>query len=551
MIDRCAAGSDASRSRVAGAFDSERSPACHLLRWRAPDSEAPDEAALRLATELLTALRTLIVSKQPARVWVITEAAVPVVGGDAVRLEGACLWGAGKAAALELPDLWGGLVDLPLEFADADADRLVRALAGDDVGDDDQWALRAGHWFVPRLAAAPLQETSPSASFRHDAVYWIAGGSGALGKHVLQTLVEGGARHIVLTGRREFALDGIFTPNADVRFLRADLVSIDDCARVLAHIDASGLPLAGIVHAAGVANECFIERLTSDLLREVAASKVAGAWNLHTVTQGRHLDLFVCFSSIASLWGSAAQAHYAAANHFLDMLCEHRRSLGQPGLAIAWGPWSGGGMVTPAVQARLVRAGLDLLDPEAAMALFVTLVGSRYSRVAAVNVRWEPFVATFTARRASPFLSRFLMKPGRDTTDSPSILSALDACTADQLRTRLRTHIGGLVAESLGVGRVPDVDRGFFDMGLDSLDVVAIRGRLTADCGVSVSSADMFNYPTINALTGRIMQLLRPDLETRADDPVEPVDDSAETMSPRELMERIGLEFDALGNVTE
>jgi epothilone polyketide synthase D len=303
-----------------------------------------------------------------------------------------------------------------------------------------------------------------------------------------------------------------------------------------------------------MANECLIESLTPEIFSDVAEAKVTGAWNLHTATQGRPLDFFVCFSSIASLWGSAAQAHYAAANHFLDMLCEHRRSLGQPGLAIGWGPWSGGGMVTSAVQARLVRTGLDLLDPAAAMTLFGTLIGSRYSRVAAVNVRWEPFVATFTARRPSPFVSRFLMKAERVAADRATILPDLDVCTDDQLRIRLRDHIRTVVAESLGVGRVPDGDRGFFDMGLDSLAVVAIRGRLSADFGAGLSNADMFNYSTINALTGRVMQLLRPGLEARAADPVEPVGHEAgdaETMSPRELMERIGLEFDALGNVTD
>jgi acyl carrier protein len=62
-------------------------------------------------------------------------------------------------------------------------------------------------------------------------------------------------------------------------------------------------------------------------------------------------------------------------------------------------------------------------------------------------------------------------------------------CTAEQLRTRVRDRIRDVVAETLGAGRVPEPDRGFFDMGLDSLDVVAIRGRLTADFGASFSSA--------------------------------------------------------------
>jgi hypothetical protein len=69
----------------------------------------------------------------------------------------------------------------------------------------------------------------------------------------------------------------------------------------------------------------------------------------------------------------------------------------------------------------------------------------------------------------------------------------------------------------------------------------------------------MFSYPTINALTGRIVQILRPvdrlaELEVsvdRVDELVRSMDDPIEevtTLSRRELIDRIALEFDALGN---
>jgi hypothetical protein len=70
-------------------------------------------------------------------------------------------------------------------------------------------------------------------------------------------------------------------------------------------------------------------------------------------------------------------------------------------------------------------------------------------------------------------------------------------------------------------------------MGLDSVGVASIRARLSADLNVQLSNADLFNYPTINALAGRVVSIVRPDRTL---------------LSPRELVERIALEFETLEN---
>ena len=94
------------------------------------------------------------------------------------------VWGLGRVAALEHPDRWGGLVDVPPVLDERAAARLCGVLAG--CG-EDQVAIRGGGILARRLVRAPLppwrrRRWSPRGTVL------VTGGTGAIGGHVARWL---------------------------------------------------------------------------------------------------------------------------------------------------------------------------------------------------------------------------------------------------------------------------------------------------------------------------------------------------------------------------
>src|SRR6202012_5773092 len=116
-----------------------------------------------------------------------------------------------------------------------------------------------------------------------------------------------------------------------------DIAAPGTAERLVAAATATGLPLRGVLHAAGVVEDATLENISDELIDRDWAPKVYGAWNLHTATDAQELDWFCSFSSAAALVGSPGQGAYAAANSWLDAFTHWRLAQGLPATAIAWG----------------------------------------------------------------------------------------------------------------------------------------------------------------------------------------------------------------------
>src|SRR5262249_14627350 len=126
----------------------------------------------------------------------------------------------------------------------------------------------------------------------------------------------------------------------------------------------------GVFHAAGIDGDGLLADLDAAALERVLAPKAEGAMHLHALTAEDSLDLFVLFSSSASLFGAPGQGAYAMANATLDAIAQHRRACGLAATAVQLGPIAGDGMAARAgarAAERWRRAGIRLLDANVAI----------------------------------------------------------------------------------------------------------------------------------------------------------------------------------------
>ncbi|MFF8098066.1 type I polyketide synthase [Streptomyces sp. NPDC016675] len=448
-----------------------------------------------------------------APLWCLTSGAVAVAPGDVCDPSAAQLWGLGRVAALEHPDRWGGLVDVPAHLDRRAADRLVQLLAGESG--EDQAAVRPTGLHARRLRRAPTGAPGQPrpAEWHADGPVLLTGGTGALGAKVARLLAERGATRVVVASRRGPAAPGASDLVADLAERGCDAVvvpcDLSDRGAVAELLERH--PVTAVVHAAGIVDDGVLDALTPERLAAVLDAKAHSADALDELT-GELTD-FVVFSSVAGVIGSAGQGPYAAANAHLDALVERRRARGLPGTALAWGAWAGAGMAAdPAAAARLARGGLPGMEESRALEALATALTERDGALVVADIDWERFVPGFTAVRRSRLFAELpeavpVVRGVQATV--PVTPTAPGADAAEQAR-----HVEHLVLEAvagvLGHGSPADVDRerAFHDMGFDSLTALELRNLLAARTGLTLHAGLVFDFPTPGALAEHLLTSL-------------------------------------------
>lgn len=466
------------------------------------DDDAP-EVAVDLVTRTLALQQRLGLS---ARLWALT---VGVHEGSNVTH--APLWGLGRVAAAEHPQLWGGVVDVADGRIPLDA---LGSLSGHGV-----LVVRDGVALAARLSAsgsasAGAAQASPMRC-EPGGTYLITGGTGVLGLRMAQHLADLGARRLVLLSRSGLGDRSAWTGGGQSAAVRAvtaleergvsvTVAAVDigapGSADALRDVLRPLPPVRGVIHAAGVEAGALLMNTTSDEFAAAMHPKVRGTLALHEVFPPEQLDWMVLFSSCGYLAGFPGQGAYGCANAFLDGMARHRRGLGDRTTAVAWTAWRGLGMGSASefVAAQLDALGMGTVGADDAIRALDLAMREDTANVVVLPV--------LPAAAAVPILAEVAPEDEPDDVAEP-VAGELDP-------EQLAAHVLTAVASQLGLAESDvNVDLPLVELGVDSIMTVRLRRQLEKQTGLSLPPTLLWEHPTAAAVTARIIELLAPPVE--------------------------------------
>ncbi|MFI7601295.1 type I polyketide synthase [Actinoplanes sp. NPDC049681] len=492
-------------------------------------------ADISLVEAAITVGRAFVRASAPPRLWLVTQRAQDPDGDTALVPERAAVWHMLRVLAMESGLAWGGCVDLDVATA-ADASGDYAAVAAAMTSRDrqtpveDELVRRNGTWYVPRLVPVRVPNVPSAPRFRAEGRYVLVGSVVAYSEVIERLFAAGARRWMVVRGAGERAPE---VGHAEQAWAER-MVAAGACVEFVdaAQLPAAGEPLAGVVIAPPpLPTRPFVETSVEHV--EAALRFVALAENVGSRVRGVSLEFFHILGSAAAAWGAAGMAAAAAVDGGLAALASARRAAGRAATVTVWMPGADTGELTRRDLLMMESTGLTPLTAADRSGAAELLLHGGFRDVAMARVDARRYMAACRQQTDRGFLALLdsgVRHPGLDALPGGAAAPDLGVAAAPAgsaflaelaaLSPRIRgevlvDRVLGHVTDILGEGPGSEVDpeRGFFDLGMDSVMAVALKGRLDEELGVGLPATLTFEFPTSRALAEHLLERLR-DPET-------------------------------------
>jgi NAD(P)-dependent dehydrogenase (short-subunit alcohol dehydrogenase family) len=174
--------------------------------------------------------------------------------------------------------------------------------------------------------------------------------------------IDGAVKQLLAQREVRRTLSALEEIGSRARYIQCDVRSYESLERAVRSARAEFGEITGVLHGAGVIEDRRLLDKTAESFDLVVGTKLDPIRHLLKLLDSARVRHVLLFSSAAAFWGNPGQADYAAANEILNRIGRYLSET-WPGktTAIGWGPWSGGGMVTPEVAREFARRGIPLV----------------------------------------------------------------------------------------------------------------------------------------------------------------------------------------------
>lgn len=363
-----------------------------------------------------------------------------------------------------------------------------------------QQLYRNGQWFTSVLEEAISTDSVNLLAPITNTTTLVTGGTGGLGKKLIEQLSQHGHTIILVTARSQPTkdaaafFDSLSKNGTQVTFASADIASKEEMEQVLARCGNDLPRLGAVYHLAGQTGSMQLRDLTPAAFCAASSAKTRGVDILDAYTRTNPVKRFVLFSSISTMHGIAGAGTYTASNGYLEAIAEQRQHDGFAATAICWGPFSDCGMLSEDTEGHKARkaSGITALTSEALTNL--TTVPSAATCIVA-DVQWDTFCNAI-ALTGSPV--SFALQSAADNAEKSKASSRTsnDGINLHDLKGSLSDAIQTL----LQMNEAPLSEDNLLMAGLDSLLFLQLAQQIKKALDVRITPTEVFANPTIDHL---------------------------------------------------
>jgi NAD(P)-dependent dehydrogenase (short-subunit alcohol dehydrogenase family) len=158
---------------------------------------------------------------------------------------------------------------------------------------------------------------------------------------------------------------------ATVHYFQANVCDEQKFGGLIDKVYSTFKRIDGVIHGAGIIEDKLLEDKSYDSFNRVFDTKTDSAFIIARKIHLDSLKFIAFFTSVAGFFGNRGQSDYAAANEVLNELALFIDGK-TPGrvVSINWGPWKKKGMVTPELEKKFKRLGIQLIPTSVGPSMF-------------------------------------------------------------------------------------------------------------------------------------------------------------------------------------